>query len=309
MKRRLWRGLFGGILLITLLGVSGIGWWLWTDYQKRLNFKPEGQIVYECWPERRNSKICLINADRKGYKQLTDEPSRSPTWLPDGKHIAFMGSKLTVIDVDNSAVKSLDFDKGGQFVWSPNGQQIVFVRSGSKLRPYTERDEIAGLYIINADGSNEIRLTNFTTYNPSWSPDAKHVAFISYLDEEGREPRVFIISPDGAEVKQITNTYSRTASWSPDSKQLVFTCITEKSRGGICVINVDGSGLIQLTYSHEQSPTWSPDGKYIAYWGSDPLCFLCNLSGQLWIMKADGSYQQRLTNGPVDMNPAWRPTK
>ena len=118
------------------------------------------------------------------------------------------------------------------------------------------------------------------------------------------------MASDGSQPRRLENpNRTDSVSWSKDGKKLTFVCAIDGKVGGICTMNIDGSDLRQTTFSIGSSPFWSPDGQYIVYYRGDPYCFLCNLSGQLWIMKADGSYHQRLTKGPVDRNPVWRPQK
>jgi dipeptidyl aminopeptidase/acylaminoacyl peptidase len=60
---------------------------------------------------------------------------------------------------------------------SPSGQQIAYI-SG---RGYSADEEIGNshqsVYVMNADGSHDRRLTTTNDYDPVWSPDGRRIAF------------------------------------------------------------------------------------------------------------------------------------
>jgi TolB protein len=68
----------------------------------------------------------------------------------------------------------------------------------------------------------------------------------------------------------------------------------------VWTINAHGTDLTRLTHSpaFEFDPSWSPDGTQIAY-RSDR-----GDESEIWVMKADGAGQRRLTAG---LSPAWSP--
>jgi TolB protein len=80
--------------------------------------------------------------------------------------------------------------------WSPDGRQLVF-----------ESERHAGtscLYIIDADGNNERRLTwtKGSDTQPSWSPDGERILFSgtgSGVDE------VYMIDRDGSGLTRLTH--------------------------------------------------------------------------------------------------------
>jgi len=75
--------------------------------------------------------------------------------------------------------------------------------------------------------------------------------------------------------------------------------IAFEENGVIYSIQPDGSGRTTLAAGpDDHSPHWSPNGKMIAF----------ERAGDLWLMRANGTHQSRLTSGPGDdISPAWSP--
>jgi Tol biopolymer transport system component len=156
-----------------------------------------------------------------------------------------------------------------QPAWSPDGQKMIFIS------PCKGMDEIyygAGLYIVNADGSN---LTPIATvpggdFDPAWSPDGKSIAFTSLRTDQ---MEIFIMSVDDPKsVVQITKGAkgidSRQPAWSPDGTQIAYVV----KRFGVYqlwLMNADGSDQKQIVRSgvafSDYLPTWSPDGSLIVF--------------------------------------------
>jgi hypothetical protein len=168
--------------------------------------------------------------------------------------------------------------------WSPDNRRIVYTTSTS-----TYTGAAGDLYIVNADGSGRLQLTNTPVdeRNPRWSPDGSRIAFIfGSLDE----PKIGVVSLDQGTITQLTE-HGRSPDWSPDGHQLAFdTPIGDDSQ--IAVINADGTNQHILTQSvlGAFGATWSPDGARIAFF-SEPISYGVMLS----IMNADGSQQHAVT--------------
>jgi Tol biopolymer transport system component len=126
---------------------------------------------------------------------------------------------------------------------------------------------------------------------------------------------------------RLTGTILESVAWSPDSSKLLFASNRDPGEDedhatngltirNIWTVNADGTGIRPLTrFRHVESdtPTWSPDGARIAYTSMRPVDGSQKetpTSGNIWVMKADGSDAFPLTTstGLVGNGfPAWSP--
>ena len=74
-----------------------------------------------------------------------------------------------------------------QPAWSPDGGRIAFA---------SDRDENDEIYVMNADGAGQTRLTNTSSDEglPAWSPYGTRIAFNSSTDDI---PDIYVINADG----------------------------------------------------------------------------------------------------------------
>lgn len=178
---------------------------------------------------------------------------------------------------------------------SPGDGRIGFV---------SRRDGNDKIYVMNADGSDAVRLTNHAASDSwlAWSPDGKRIAFVSNRDGNDN---VHVMNADGSGVVRLTNSPAddRRPRWSPDGRRIAFQS-TRDGRWQIYVLNADGSEQTDLTDNPawDASPAWSPDGKRIA--------FTSNRAGygDIYLMVTDGSEVTRLTMDAVgDAGQDWSP--
>lgn len=93
----------------------------------------------------------------------------------------------------------------------------------------------AQIYLMNADGTGQSRLTNnfANDESPKWSPDNSRIAFQSDRDfqEDGDEliygTDIYVMNWDGRGMSRLTSAaYDDIApAWSPDGTQLAFNIL------------------------------------------------------------------------------------
>ncbi len=197
--------------------------------------------------------------------------------------------------------------------WSPDGQKITFVSYRDlKKKPEPGVEIWLGeIYLMNADGTNPINLTQAPEKPDgvsSWSPDGKQIAFTSaelFNAWTLANSDIWVMEADGGNPRNLTNhdALDQTPDWSPDGRWIAFS----SNRDGdweIHVMNADGTNSINLTnhLARDGRPDWSPDGNQIAF-SSDR-----DGNSEIYVMNADGTNPINLTNHlAVDDAPDWSP--
>ncbi len=110
---------------------------------------------------------------------------------------------------DGSGQRSLTRNRSSAgSAWSPDGRKIVFV---------SDRDGNGEIYVMNADGSEQRRLTRDpgNDSSPAWSPDGQMIAFERDLPSGGE---LHVMNADGSRDRSLTRNGVRFVipyAWSP----------------------------------------------------------------------------------------------
>ena len=140
------------------------------------------------------------------------------------------------------------------------------------------------LMISDSDGQNPREALSSTEpiISPSWSPDGKRVAYVSF---ESKKPVIYIHELATGKRIVLSNEKGNNSapSWSPDGSKLAVS-LSRDNNTQVYIINADGSGLKRISRSMaiDTEPQFSADGKSI-YFTSDR-----GGSPQIYRMSVDG---------------------
>ena len=189
-----------------------------------------------------------------------------------------------------------------------SGRIVLASHHKAQIAFTSTRDGNPEIYVMDADGENQVRLTRHPEEDkmPSWSPDGKKIAFVS-MRNSGRN-QIYVMDSDGENIRRITEgAFDLNPAWSSDGRTIAYDGreVGEENRK-IHLIAPDGTNQRRLAsdiQSWDMAASWSPDSQRIAFLSSRGIW-----GNEIYVMDADGTNQQRLTrDGWDDRGPAWSP--
>lgn len=146
------------------------------------------------------------------------------------------------------------------------------------------------LIVSDADGYNPRTIVSSRkpVMSPSWSPDARQVAYVSY--ETGR-PVVYAQDLASGSKRTISdpNRSSISPSWSPDGRSIAYS-VADRGNYNIVVAGATGGGARQITNTRgiNAEPQWADSGT---------LVFTSDRSGQPQLYKTtpNGGTESRMS--------------
>ncbi|HKV09793.1 MAG TPA: protein kinase [Thermoanaerobaculia bacterium] len=279
-------------------------------------FSPDGQqIAFRS--EREGGGLFVMGATGESVRRLTDT-GYNPAWSPDGTKIAFAtegvedplerrtDSQLWTLSLTSGEKRLLVKGDAVQPSWSPHGQRIAYWGL-----PPDSSERI--LWTVSAQGGEPVKATDgaHLDWNPVWSPEGRHLYFVSDRSGSMNVWRVPIDEDSGkvlGDPEPVTSSSQSLGllSLSKDGK-LVYA--TNESRSNLVRLSFDAErGTIlgepqPVTQGAQavRSAVASPDGQWIAFDTASP-------QEDLFAIHPDGTGLRQLTNDVArDRIPRWSP--
>lgn len=249
--------------------------------------------------------VASSNGNMEVQYTRSESSSTSPSFSPDGQHIAFMSrrsdkNQIWLMRLMGGEAEQITFEKNGvnSFKWSPNGKMIAFLKTDEltedeEKRNKEKRDVIevdknykyAHIYtttIEKAKGTERKvqRLTggDFNVDSFDWSPDGKSIVFSHKANPKINTNRIdaniSLVASDSSALKSLVSRPGPDTNpkFSPDGQYIAF-----ESTGGrpepigmndIYVISKEGTGLRKLVDTPDRSASinsWGAEGKSIYF--------------------------------------------
>ncbi|QSA95796.1 Tol-Pal system beta propeller repeat protein TolB [Methylococcus sp. EFPC2] len=160
------------------------------------------------------------------------------------------------------------------------------------------------LQVADTDGANpqSIITSREPIMSPSWSPDGRQVAYVSF---ENKTAAVFTQTLSSGERQKVSEApgINGAPAWSPDGSRLAMT-LSKDGNPDIYVMDLGSRSLQRITdhFAIDTEPSWSRDGRSILFTsdrgGKPQLYLVSSAGGQPQRVTYEGEYNARGVYSP-----------
>jgi len=233
-------------------------------------FSPDGARL-AFWAESSHQVWVSTPGGGRPHALLPERVGPTFSWSPDGASIVATppDGGLVRYPVAGGPPVSLS-DTGDQ---QPDWRTVppaLPSTGGSRTAFASSRDGNFEVYVMNADGTDQSRITRDSTpsLDPVWSPGEKRLAYVSLPRPSSAAVRsaLVITDPSGAARHTLVTAAGRITdvSWSPDGSRLAYDVSTSDGATAVWTV-VAATGGAQEAASNARFPRWSPTGRHVAY--------------------------------------------
>ncbi len=297
-------------VIVLALGF-GLTWGAYVRAKDNLNFAlpvqrsiKEAQVLYLAEDENRVKQL-FITEYEKDTSHVISEPAQSVVDYavsPDQTRMVYVSqtdeyeNEIWLTDLASMENKKLadcaEANCSGM-VWSPDGTRVIY----EHLSLSGGASGLPTLWWIDlGTGENQpvFQESQVTGGNPRWSPNGE---WLSYSSPDG----IRLYRLEDGESRMIENVLGAAALWSPDGKSILLRDVVIKHEQFVTQLflyNLESETLVNLNPNDGVEnilAAWSPTGEFIAVVRRD---LSIPRGDQIWIMPADGSDAQAVTNDP-----------
>jgi len=155
--------------------------------EKNAAWSPDGERIAFVSDRTGDEQLYVMPAGGGTWRQLTDDVFGMilpPVWSPDGKWLLFGDKFMRLNLVEAKSGKRTVIDQGEyddawerwgilDYVWSPDSRWVAYTRNTGNMH------EVVTLYDRERGERHPVTDPLFTSWSPSFSPDGKHLWFLS----------------------------------------------------------------------------------------------------------------------------------
>ncbi len=296
-------------------------------------FSPDGRMLAFSSNRHGSYDIFVVPVQGGRPKRLTFDSAADLVngWSPDGKSILFTSTRginfpnnweLYSVPVEGGRVRRITASEGRDGVFSPKGDKIAYVRGpGTWYRKGYRGSSNDDIWLCNADGSNNQRLTDFLGQDnsPMWSADGQALYYVSEFfgtpanivrQSLGRDAKGSLMTKP-EQISRHSDDGVRRARISGNGEWIVYECGPDlwvvSTKGGTprkLAIEVHADDKINT----ERTVTFTRDASEFAL-SADESHVAFVVHGQIFMMPTTGGKAVRMTtdNSANNHGIAWAP--